>query len=560
MKLKYSNWVVLFIGLLLLSCSKVENEQPLAGEVGGIISRYQIITVDVGENAVVNDTYSGTFNNLPIVLAKVDDNKLLFYVPENTPLGKTQLLIPSLNNTTIVYEIVETVLTQSADATLQPLKDLQHTYGKMLTNTSEDAEYLQNHNLIIAYMNNLNLTEKTAAAKFYKANKIIIDAVYNTKYNTITGKSKFRTQTELDFELYKSLIAQHTLAVAVTVIAGTIATIPPYESNKTIILSGTAIAGIFIARRSHIAIVKDVFRVVQIKLIEEFGTSNRSSNGTKTPLILKDNQAITIPFRVNAQTISNSDDSIQKKYLQNFFNAKNKLNNFITKTNNAIIWIKSNIPFLNNLVLLPAIEAPNNSTVGIFDSNNEVMQRFKFSINHPNLVLEDASLASRGLVSLKVKIIGTPTTSSVKSKLNYTYTDDFSEFSGSFDIEVEKELIKFLGLSLTNRNSIGNGETCKGEYNCNYDQVFTFSGNVTPIGGRLRFKTMWDNEPDGIYEGNANGGLTEVIITAENSVDNKVVIGQGFCWGSLKTNLQIQYQYVDPNGVEGPLLETGVSK
>lgn len=434
MKTSTFKMLALLLTFFSLSCSK-EDSETLTGENGGQISRFQLVTVDFGNNTIPNDTYSGTFNNEPVTLSKIEDNKLLFYVKESTPLGQTQLSIPSLNNTKIVYEVVEATLTQSPTATLQPLMDFQAQYGATLTNTPEDAPYLQNHNAFTQYFADLSDDDRIKAAKFYNTNKAIFDPVYTTNYNAIQGRMTNQTQADFDFQLYRSLILRHKLAVAVTVIAGALAATPPYEAIETGTCIAVALVGIYKARSFHGQIIDGVFRVVQIKLNNELGLNNRMANATNAALTLTDNQATTLPFAVNARNFSNTDSNVQKEFVQTYFTAKNKLNGFITNLNTAINWINNNVPLLT-LSTITTVDVPATAPLNSFDTNAQLMQRFTFSVNHPNLSLENATLQSDGQLNLKVKFVGNPTSTTINSTLNYTYTDDFSSFSGSFPIEV----------------------------------------------------------------------------------------------------------------------------
>ncbi len=341
---------------------------------------------------------------------------------------------------------MEATLTQTPSATLQPLLNLQAQYGATLTNNSADAPFLQNHNSITAYLTSLTGEDEIKAAKFYKTNKAIFDAVYLTNYDVIQGKNPSQTQEDFDFQLYRSLILKHKLAVAVTVIAGTLAATPPYELIETSITTAVALAGIYKAKDFHMQIVTDVFRVIEVELNDVLGDNARVANKKSTPLSLSDNQAVTMPFTVNAKTLNNADNGIQKEFVQKYFTSKNSLNDFIDQLNSAIIWINSNISFAN-LSTIPTIEVPNTSTSNSFNTNTQLMSHFIFSVNHPNLSLETATLSSTGLLNLKVKFIGSPTTVPINSTLNYTYNDDFSSFSGSFPIEVEAEqqLISLVG-------------------------------------------------------------------------------------------------------------------
>lgn len=431
---------VLFL-VLNFSCSKDDAETNLAsgGENGGQVSRYQIVTLNFQPGQLTSDTYMGTWNNTPITLAKAD-NQLFFYVSGETPLGSNQLVIPTLNNTKINYQVVEATLTQTPTETLQPLLDFQQAYGATLTVAPEDAIFLENHNLLTNFLSGLSDEDKIKAAKFYKANKAIFDPVYNTDYNLIQGRAGNQTQADFDFQRYRALINRHKFAVAVTVVAGVLAATPPYDLVETGITVGVALAGIYKSREIHGEIIDDVFRVVEIKLNNDLGINNRSASSGNTihaPLTLIDNQLITVPFSINAKNFSNADSNVQKEFVKIFFTAKNKLNSFIGKANEAITWIKNNSFFLRNLRTINTTDVPNTAPLSNFDTNTQIMQGFSFSINHPNLSLETARLSSTGQLDLKIKLVGNPSTT-ISSTLNYSYNDDFSSFSGSFPIQVER--------------------------------------------------------------------------------------------------------------------------
>ncbi|WP_395633002.1 DUF1566 domain-containing protein [Flavobacterium sp.] len=441
MKLKLKLILVfLLIGIFFFSCSKEDSETSENSQNGGEISRFQIVTVDVGSTILNNNTYAGTFNNLPIQLAKIDNNKLVFYVTETTPLGKARLVIPEINNLKITYDVIDVALSQTAQLTLQPLVEYEQTYFNTITSTPENVTFIQNHNSFMTFLNNLNSVDIDKAAKFYKVNKNIIDPVYTTDYSLIQGRNSVALNNDFDFAYYKSLINKHKAAVAITIIAGAFAVLPPYEPVETTLAIGVACAGIYKSKEFHGEILTDVFRVIEINLGGVNGINNRFNNSTNSNLTFTDGQISILPFQVNAKNFKNSDSSIQKQYLQLFFEAKSKLNYFISGINTTIDWVNDNVPLVN-FSSIPLTSVPNNSGGSSFDANSQIMQGFSFSLNHPNLSLQSASLTSTGQLSVKIKIIGNPTTVPVTSTLNYSYNDDFSTFSGSFPITVTQNIL-----------------------------------------------------------------------------------------------------------------------
>jgi hypothetical protein len=161
-------------------------------------------------------------------------------------------------------------------------------------------------------------------------------------------------------------------------------------------------------------------------------------------------------------------------------------------------------------------------------------------------------LQSDGQLNLNIKITGAPVSLPVESFLNYSYSDDFSTFSGKLPIKVTKDFV-LAGMSFDNKSVIGT--TC-----CNWDMKFAFQGNLTPIGGQILAKTLWDNADDGFYEGNIDGAFISIPITNQNSKLNIVTQSFGFCWGASTTKLKVQYKYVSPQGIESALFETGVPR
>lgn len=555
---------IILFSILLVSCSKndVEPASDADGKDGGTISRFQIVMVEFADISNLNDSYEGTFNNKPITLSKVEDKKLMFYVDQSTTLGKVRLAIPTLNDAKIDYNVTDAVLTQTPEATLEPLTNFQKQYGATLTNVAADAPYVQNHNSLTSYLANLSAADKMRAAKFYKTNKTIFDAVYNTNYNAVQGRFANKTQTDFNFTLYRSLINRHILAVAVTVIAGTLAAVPPYDPVETTICVGIALTGIKKSADFHKQIVEDVFRVVQVNLNGILGQNNRlatttNSTATSSIITLTDNQLITIPFNVNARTFNNSDSNVQKEFVQKFFSAKVKLNNFIIKLNSTIAWLNTNIPLIN-LSSIAVTNVPTATSNNSFKANAQIMQRFAFSVNHPNLQLEAVTLGSTGQLSFRIKFVGNPTTISITSTLRYTYNDDFSSFSGSFPIKVTKEQM-LTGVSFANKTAVG--AVCIGfNHSCNWDVRFVFDGNVTPIGAKILSRTIWDAEGDGTFEGNIGGSFLNIPITSQNSTANIVTNNSGFCWGRPSTKVKIQYRYVSAQGLESAIYESIVPR
>lgn len=425
-KLLLSITIIIF-STFLFSCSKDDTATDSIDENGGQIYRYQVVTINVGSTSLTNNVYLGTLAGTTVELTKVADHELVFYVPETTPIGATELHINSLNNAKINYEVKDVILTQSVDETLAPLETNFENYGNQLSTASQDIPFVQNHSTMMSYYNGLSIEEKSEVAKFYKVNKTIIDAVYNTDYSTIQGRN-------IDMQENRALVLRFKAALAVGMIGSAVAVAEPSNIIRPIAI-GVAIAGISAAVDYHFELIDRNINIIEMKINALTGTNNRNTN---SQLSLTENVATTLPFNVNVRPIQETDSNSQQEYMKLYFATKNRLNELISNINEAILWVNNAIPFVS-FDTLPLAQVSSSANPVTADVDSQIMQKINFNISHPNLSLETATLQSNGQLNLKVKFVGNPTATSISSTLNYTYNDDFSSFSGSFPIEVSEE-------------------------------------------------------------------------------------------------------------------------
>ncbi len=426
---------LLLFGFFLISCSDDPIKEPSTDENGGIISRYQMVRINMESTPLSQDIYDGTFNNKSIKLSKVDDHELVFYVHETTPLGEKLLSIPALAEKKILYEVKDVILTQSVQETIQPLMTDFQEFSTTLTSDPVDLPFVQNHNAMMTYYNGLTDAEKAEVAKFYKVNKDIIDAIYNTDYSAIQGKA---SSADFDFPHYRKLVNCYKASLAVEIIGAAVAVAEPSKLISPIAL-GVALGGAKSAIDFHHQIQTEVYTVIEVNVNGWFGDNNKQSN----TLTFNDNQTMTFPFSLNNRNIVNSDASSSKEFMALFFATKNGVNNLIDNINIGLTSVNNNVTFIS-FSKIPNVSVSATSSGVLKNVNTAAMQRISFSVNHPNLSLENATLSGTGQLSLKIKIVGTPSSTPISSTLNYSYSDDFSSFSGSFPINVNLDTSTFL--------------------------------------------------------------------------------------------------------------------
>lgn len=463
-KLLLSITIIIF-STFLFSCSKDDTASDSIDENGGQIYRYQVVTINVGSTSLTNNVYLGTLAGTTVELTKVADHELVFYVPETTPIGATELHINSLNNAKINYEVKDVILTQSVDETLAPLETNFENYGNQLSTASQDIPFVQNHSTMMSYFNGLSIEEKSEVAKFYKVNKTIIDAVYNTDYSTIQGRN-------IDMQENRALVLRFKAALAVGMIGSAVAIAEPSNIIRPIAI-GVAIAGISAAVDYHFELIDRNINIIEMKINALTGTNNRNTN---SQLSLTENVATTLPFNVNVRPIQETDSNSQQEYMKLYFATKNRLNELISNINEAILWVNNAIPFVS-FDTLPLAQVSSSANPVTADVTSQIMQKINFSISHPNLSLETATLQSDGQLNLKVKFVGNPSATSISSTLNYTYNDDFSSFSGSFPIEVNLDTSTFL---VGNWNLIEYNGIVPNQNNIIYNSLQNCPTNPTP--------------------------------------------------------------------------------
>lgn len=416
-----------FLFLLLLlsifSCSK--EDSPSINDNAETIYRYQIVTIDLPNEEISENEYNATLDALPIVVMKIDDHQLAFGVPEEINLGSAELVIPSLNNKKVKYNIVEPQLELTPDETMEDLFTLGTTYFTGIVQPDAiDNEAESVFEQFQSYYENLSPDEKETVALYYQVNKQAIDNVLLFNDNTISGRF-----TSGDI----IVITKFSLAVAATVGGG----FAIRYGDLTLKLLGVVIAKIGHSKAIdyHNELQARGIKVIFLSASGILGENDKSLQSNV--VTLTSDVETTLSFQLIEQPLTQNDSNNANEDISRFFSGQSLYNNFVQNVNNAIEWINNFSIFSIPTIGLATLSS--NPPVISSDVTTVAMQDISFSINHPNLELVTAALQSDGQLKLKVKFIGNPTTAPILSTLNYIYDDGLSSFSGSFPIEVNEE-------------------------------------------------------------------------------------------------------------------------
>jgi hypothetical protein len=264
------------------------------------------------------------------------------------------------------------------------------------------------------YYSNATLEDKTEIAILYKANKIMFDKVLQ------------------NVDITSRAIDPNALCLGTAVI-GMGASIPlllaPTGATQIagIVLFGTSA---YYAKKCGKPLWNEFVLAEFININGILGTNQRS-----TFVAFIDDVNSTLPLNTVNRKLISSDASRTESTWVYFFPYFNLLNANIAKVNIAI-QVVNNLPFVN-FGLIPQVQLPASSTEVNTTVNQAIFSKITFSVNHPNLQLVSSTLQSDGQLNMKIKIIGTPSSFPVESFLNYSYTDEFSSFSGKLPIKVD---------------------------------------------------------------------------------------------------------------------------
>lgn len=422
---------MLFIAFLpfILSCSKDDSGSESINIDAGIISQSQVGEITLPTANLSENIYDGSINGTPVKLVKSGDNQLTFYLPNVIVAGNYDLLIPSLN-ATIGVEVNETTLTSSADETMTDFFTNLTTYSQTLdTSTPQGLDVSQSITLFSSFYNNSNQEQKNAFALIYKANKSQFD---NFFLNIDAGRTPnsffsdlFLTNSKATFEIALGV----GLVVAAPVLAGATAV-------------AVGVLGVLVAKkgcerayRANQELIDNVYDDISIKVAGFFGVNNRVNEN----IVLTDNLEKQLTFEVSRRKIIASDENKTTPLAMMYFDAYERYNEMTGEINQTIQNLNEDNTINYGDVSLETL--PSSSPEAVVTGTAEMFSNFDFSIINSNLSLQQASLLSDGQLKLKASITGNPSSNSVISNLTYSYDNEFSRFSGTLSLRVDRSLI-----------------------------------------------------------------------------------------------------------------------
>lgn len=411
--------VFILFSFVMISCSEDDNSSSNSIELeGGVIYKAQVVTLQITNVDINQQEYIGYLADNEINLYKSAENQLIFMVPLNISNGKQDLTIPGLRDAVIHYTVNETTLSQTAEETLIPFFSNLNVFELALDDSPEAVNVQNTINSFNTYYSSATDEEKEAFAVIYKANKSSIDEIFTDDYSHITGRSLFPNAV--------TNVLRHKKSVAVMAIGCGVM----FTGNP--ILGGlVAIAGAYKAYKANEETVDLLSETISTEFDGVTGTADRSSSDN---VLLQNNRATQVNFKFIERKIISSDSNKTEPLAVTYFTSFNTYNYLANKCN---LIINTTNDFFGTSFSNMLIKVLNDSNPSVTIPVTQAMfNRMTFSISHPNLQLVSKSLSSEGVLSIVVKMIGSPTALFIHSDLKYTYSDDFTKFDGQIPIDV----------------------------------------------------------------------------------------------------------------------------
>jgi hypothetical protein len=432
----------LFLALLVLSatisCSKDDDGTGTPSPiVGGEISAMKVITIPLPDANLTQTQYDGTLRGESVTLIKNGDHALTLAVSPIISDGPADLIIPALGKT-IQYNITQPVLTGTPDSVMSDLFTSLESYTQAI-GEPQIPELETSSKLVTAFetiYNDAGTEEKEAIAKFYQVNKSMIDQVMISAIAEESGRFEPTSSAEVAVGVFTAALQGLVIGTAIIVAADYVAVNPSvFAAVKIIgaIVSGVAL-GLVITKFIEFKESNSVADAISIGGIS--GINDRNTNDTA--LNLSHDNTVTTSISTYRRTVNMTDAASSNGLLQNFFSGYATYSSIISKVNSAITYVNTKVPFTIPHVTVRTVPAQTTAAAEVV--NTEIFNQVALSVSHPNLQLVDAQLAGNGQLTLKVKIVGEPQSLSIESTLNYSYSDAFSNFSGTIPLKVDMEI------------------------------------------------------------------------------------------------------------------------
>lgn len=397
-------------------------------------SRFEVVTIDLGTTVLTQAEFSGKLGKADIKLQKTGDNKLTFMVPFDQTLGDSTLEISSLGKS-LRYDIKDVVLTDTPENIVIPFKNNLQTFAQTLDTSDESLALKNSFTSFNTIFNSSTNEEKQNAAKFYLANKTMIDDIILNDYNNINRE--ITGITYYDRKFYGAVLTMGVGAATCVLALQSFYASPNLFGPVAMISGVVAIVGMEKAKKYGKLTMENNLTILDNIDVDGYSIIKR---GTSENLTLNSGVTKITSFNTKSRALIAGDRSITKPRTQDFFTGYDTFNKYINQLNQPITDINNRYPILK-IPLIPLFSIATTNPTTTVAATNTSFANCTFSMNDANINLDNVSFNTDGKINLKASIKNTSTGNSYNGDLLFTYNDEFNTFTGKLPITVNRESV-----------------------------------------------------------------------------------------------------------------------
>ena len=397
------------------SSSENPSNPPLTGTS---VKTSEIINIEVNTN-LNSDEYQGTFGSKDVNLVKVDENHLMVMVPSDMEEGISTLKVSGLGIEKH-YDISQLRLNSSESVTFEELLTVA-TSEISGFDDSPESQYVSGYwSELKKAFDAASSEEQFQAAAFYQANKEMIDGLLRDDYTR-------QSESEM------ALLRKHGIAVAALGIGVgmTVAGFP----NPIIMSIGAAVAiTAWVKAKDYLDHLANL-AIKKVNVVINDLDSDLSRQAVSRLEFTHDVRE-TLNLAIKQRSLNSQDQDSGNENIKTFFKDLNLFNSFVTRLNKAIRYINENV-FLSDKDEVDE-GVLGESPIETVTAGMEIFEKMEFSVGNDKLEITEISYQNGLKLKLKIKDVENLSQDYIDSQLNYSFSDDFNDIDGRFQIRVEK--------------------------------------------------------------------------------------------------------------------------
>lgn len=429
---KYLSFLFLPMSLLPLSCEMGGDvpDKPYGEEIhlGGEVHTSQLTIIEPG-GTLDRDRYTIYLDDTELFAYRISDTQMAFTMPTDLAPGDHFVRIPTLDDHTLHYSVVQTVLPQTAQAVMAPFFERYEAAAAVTALPTENHAQAYLNGLVETF-EGLSPADQRTMATYYYANRDLFDGLL---VDTPAGKTAI---------LFKYTVAVLSMGASVA-----IAWTDPEPISKSL-FTLAAILTFQKAKKMYHQFVEGEIMAMEVRLEgirSEFEKAHRSEK-LEGGLEFSDGKAREVAIGLSFRKPIASDSQDASGALVEFFSSTSLFHGGIDKLNAAIGFVNENL-FQSDIPLIEKNALPEQRAAREVAMTRELFTNLSVSVSGANVTLEVFELTDAMDLNIGLKLNSPMETGEpyVDATLILGYNDAFNGGSTSLPIRVNKAGLLLVG-------------------------------------------------------------------------------------------------------------------